>query len=526
MAFHVPGRYSGGTGAGYSWEQTLADVTVRVPLPADANVRCAFSARAVDLSLDAAGTSPLPAEELAAVIVKDDSLWVVEKDGASTLVLTLHKAVPAVWDRLFASDPAPESAPALLDGLTRVEPQSKQELLKQAKERLGKELDGPSKAKLHTITGLVDVERTISPSDEGMPELPVIIISGCSGCKLTLAPELIAIKVQVEKCQQTTVDIQSRVLTETVEVYDCQKSAVRAGVKASTMQIDKCSELTVTYAAASHFDRIMSTGARTTRVTFEDTPSLASEIDFDALQAERPQTALSDEIDQFITRRLTPTDALTTELVIRLCNEFPTTEREVREFEQRTKMHADKLDEVVDGMLGSSLGKTLTEQEREQMKTMLREQSEQASAAQRESEQTVEGRHAARVEFKKKQGNEAFKASEYQQAAVFYTEALALDATQHTLYSNRAACFLKLGRYVQARDDATECVRLAPDFAKGHFRLALALQAEDKPAEACAAFNKVLALEPSNKDAAAGLNMARMQAERQRRMQAGQVDVS
>ena len=62
---------------------------------------------------------------------------------------------------------------------------------------------------------------------------------------------------------------------------------------------------------------------------------------------------------------------LCTELVIRLCNEFPTTEREVREFEQRTRMHADKLDQVVDGMLGSSLGKSLTEAEREQMKPMV-----------------------------------------------------------------------------------------------------------------------------------------------------------
>ena len=63
---------------------------------------------------------------------------------------------------------------------------------------------------------------------------------------------------------------------------------------------------------------------------------------------------------------------LTTELVVRLCNEFPTTEREVREFEARTRMQAEKLDEVVDGMLGSSLGRTLTDAEKEQMKTMVR----------------------------------------------------------------------------------------------------------------------------------------------------------
>ena len=39
---------------------------------------------------------------------------------------------------------------------------------------------------------------------------------------------------------------------------------------------------------------------------------------------------------------------------------------------------------------------------------------------------------------------------------MFYTEALTLDASQHTLYSNRAACFLKLGRYAQAHEDALE----------------------------------------------------------------------
>ena len=86
-------------------------------------------------------------------------------------------------------------------------------------------------------------------------------------------------------------------------------------------------------------------------------------------------------------------------------------------------------------------------------------------------------------------------------------------------YSNRAACFLKLGRYAQAKDDAAACVKLAPDFAKGHFRLALALQALEEYPGACAAFGRTLELEPKNKDAASGLQMAKMQAERQRRMQ-------
>merc|ERR1719420_66691 len=128
---------------------------------------------------------------------------------------------------------------------------------------------------------------------------------------------------------------------------------------------------------------------------------------------------------------------------------------------------------------------------------MMREQSAAHSAAQQQAEQTAAGRFAARVDFKKNEGNTAFKASNYQQAAVFYTEAMTLDATQHALYSNRAACFLKLGRYQQAREDAEACIRLQPSFAKGYFRLALALQAAGEYGEACAAFGKVLELEPN-----------------------------
>jgi len=89
------------------------------------------------------------------------------------------------------------------------------------------------------------------------------------------------------------------------------------------------------------------------------------------------------------------------------------------------------------------------------------------------------------------------------------------------LYSNRAECFLRLGRYAQAREDALECIKLEPKFAEGHFQLAIALQAEEDPAGACAAFTKALALEPGNKVVAAGIfRMWRaypMQAERKRR---------
>jgi tetratricopeptide (TPR) repeat protein len=208
---------------------------------------------------------------------------------------------------------------------------------------------------------------------------------------------------------------------------------------------------------------------------------------------------------------------------------------QVVEFACKTRMQKDKLDDVVNGMLGSSLGKGLTEAERVQMVEMFKSQSETAAAATAASEGTAAGRHAARVEFKKKTGNEAFKAADYQQAAVAYTEALALIASAPqdcgeevvvppaqtaAIRCNRAACFLKLGRYAQAREDAQAATDLQPTYAKAHFRLALAQQAEDDFGGACTSFNKVLQLEPKNKEARAGLRMAEVQAERKRRQEA------
>ena len=529
--FSVPGKYSGGTAACYTWHQTLNEVELKAPVPAgppERSVSCSFTPKRLELTFTAAGAEaePVAVGELSAAIVASDCLWSVERDeaGCAVAVVSLRKVVPQVWTKLWSADAEPEVAPALLDGVQRVQPQSKQELLKQAKERLKTELDGPSRAKPYAIEKLKDTERTIEASE--LPELPVVIVRGCRGCAITLPSSLVLIKLQIEQCVDCTLSVGARVLTETVEVWDCTGCSVRLESKASSVQVDKCERLTLTFAEAAFFDRILHTGPRAMSIRFDDAPQLATTLELDELRKERDDATIDELTDQFITRRLGPTStSLSTELVIRLCNEFPTTEREVREFERRTRMHEDKLDEVVNGMLGSSLGKNLSEAEREQMKNMMREQSAAASAAQVQAEQTAEGRREARVTFKKGEGNAAFKAGEFQQAAVFYTEALTLDSTQHTIYSNRAACFLKLGRYAQAREDALECTRLAPDFSKGHFRLALAFQAEDKPMEACEAFGKAIAIEPNNKEAIAGLNMARMQAERQRRMQAGQVDL-
>lgn len=70
----------------------------------------------------------------------------------------------------------------------------------------------------------------------------------------------------------------------------------------------------------------------------------------------------------------------------------------------------------------------------------------------------------------------------------------------HMCYSNRAACFLKLGQLEKALMDADNCIATAPaEFVKGHFRRGLALHAMGKYADALPSLGKALRLEDPKK---------------------------
>ena len=72
---------------------------------------------------------------------------------------------------------------------------------------------------------------------------------------------------------------------------------------------------------------------------------------------------------------------------------------------------------------------------------------------------------------------QAFQGQQYPEAVKHYTEALArgppdVNPEAHKLFSNRAACYTKLGAWTDGVKDADECIRLAPTFTKGYRRAA------------------------------------------------------
>ena len=104
----------------------------------------------------------------------------------------------------------------------------------------------------------------------------------------------------------------------------------------------------------------------------------------------------------------------------------------------------------------------------------------------------------------KKEGNRLFQARQWRPAIDKYTSAIDLwmePADRAVLYTNRAACRLKLGEGHRALSDAERAAALAPTYVKAHFRMAAALRQLSRPSEAVAALLRLLELAPE--DAAA-----------------------
>ncbi|CAM8911793.1 unnamed protein product [Rhodiola kirilowii] len=111
---------------------------------------------------------------------------------------------------------------------------------------------------------------------------------------------------------------------------------------------------------------------------------------------------------------------------------------------------------------------------------------------------SADGNDAA-ASFKDK-GNELFKAGNYLKAAATYTQAIKLDPSNATLYSNRAAAFLNLVKLNKALADAETAITLNPQWEKGYFRKGCVLEAMEKFDDALAAFKKALQLNPQSSE--------------------------
>ncbi|KAL8263777.1 hypothetical protein R6Q59_021907 [Mikania micrantha] len=74
------------------------------------------------------------------------------------------------------------------------------------------------------------------------------------------------------------------------------------------------------------------------------------------------------------------------------------------------------------------------------------------------------------AEKEREKGNECFKEQKYPEAIKHYTEALRRNPKDAKAYSNRAACYTKLGAMPEGLKDAEKCIEIDQKFSKGYTR--------------------------------------------------------
>ena len=113
------------------------------------------------------------------------------------------------------------------------------------------------------------------------------------------------------------------------------------------------------------------------------------------------------------------------------------------------------------------------------------------------------------VEELKARGNASFAEGRFEEAVSAFTEAIAQDAENAVLHSNRSAALASLQRWPEAVEDARRTTQLRPDWGKGWGRLGSALQGAGDVKGARDAFEAGLRVDPENAQLARGLEATR-----------------
>jgi hypothetical protein len=168
----------------------------------------------------------------------------------------------------------------------------------------------------------------------------------------------LCVKIFVEECKNMNFVLNGKVITETLEVWKCEAVNVKVNTKVHTLQVDLCKETHFHFTDVDHFNRMVWAGSEDLHLCLPNDLSLKT-----GMAAMKENNSAVVDSDQFIVRvfknKLNGKLQIANELVVRLQNGFPTTEREAREFDQRQEENLQKLAKELLGK-DISIGKKLS----------------------------------------------------------------------------------------------------------------------------------------------------------------------
>jgi hypothetical protein len=365
------------------------------------------------------------------------------------------------------------------------------------------------------------------------------------------------IKIFINNVHDCTVLIKCKLITGTLELHNCSNVVIKVDKDATvaTVQADLSENITfefndapsgkntampgqkTIYWGEDRDDRIFHAGVKNMRVRilrdgFVELETVADYIKDGATSAGNASL----EECQFITSVVDGT--LTTEKVVRTGSSTGTntramTEREVEEERVRREKAAAMAIDMAENMIKIQ-DKDGNEIKKVDVPTPLVETLDDdieeiyASMPKAEIDAIVH-----ECDQNKQRGNEAFGSGEYAQAILLYS--LALDKADELpdkdsdkqlfprdiIFSNRSACFLKLGQHEKALDDAVRALEINPKNIKAVFRRGLSLHASGRYEEAMPILAEAHKIEPKNKQIKQALQFCEVRFEKERRKRMG-----
>jgi len=311
---------------------------------------------------------------------------------------------------------------------------------------------------------------------------PVVYIKGNRESQFELGRRLSVVKLFIEDCHDCTVTINCPLATGVVELWKCSGVTIFINNSVGTLQADLSQNITLDFQHKKYLGSVVQAGMDDFFFHFRDSEEHNFESGLKILREQYSHLTLNEEHDQFITRWVNK-DILT-EIIIRLENGFPSTDRELIEMEEQgaTEKNLSKFLETSKSTLG------------------IDEQAIIAKSNEAKFENEEKNRVESTSNLKKLAATKAYVKGNYDQAIKLLTEAIEIAPDNHTLYSNRCAAYMALSDWDSAIEDSNKVIDLNEEFVKGYYRKGLCLIELERYEEAELALKEAYDLEPENQE--------------------------
>jgi len=188
---------------------------------------------------------------------------------------------------------------------------------------------------------------SVSIEADSINKKTTIFIASCRNTTITVFST--CTKIMMQGCSGVKLICNGVILTNCVEVWHCQDTHVHVNeILVATLQVDLCSNFFVSFSRKKLFHKMIWAAVQNYKISFEDDEELF-ENGFQNMVAKYPEETFQEKISQFIDSLENGT--IRSEKLLRLQNGFPTTEREQKEFDQRSEKNQQLADEHYHGLV-------------------------------------------------------------------------------------------------------------------------------------------------------------------------------